>query len=1199
MKILKLDLRAFGPFTDFELDLSGGQEGLHLIYGPNEAGKSSTLRAVEQMLFGIPQRSSDDFIHPYSNLRVGGTIRGRTGSPLSFLRRKGNKATLLADDNRTKLEDALLNACLGGLDRDLFATMFGIGHEQLVRGGQDIVHGHGEIGQLLFAAGSGIADLQKIRERLENRAEELFTRRAQVRQINQKLKALDQAKRALKDASLPAAAWTEHDEALREAQARREKVVAELQELERQNHRLDRIREAQPLIARRRNLRAERDKLGAVPRLPDGFADQRRDAETGLRIARKEQESADEELARIEQELETLAIPEDLLPVADRIQELPQGLGSYRKAQRDLPGLEARHEQLNADAREILRELRPGLNLALADQLRLTSQQRVQVQNLGNRHEALVRQLEQANAQIDEARARLADAERELADLPEDRDGRSLVATIRRIRSQGELEEQHAAAKAELRRLEDQAEVERKRLALWSGTLDQLETLPVPPPETVDRCEADLSETQQRITGLESRIADDRSKRADLDRQIEELRLAGDVPTEDDLLAARRLRDEGWQLVLEAWQNGEPDANRLAEFLERVSTGSEESVAPPERAARWAPRLNEDLAAVYAPLVQRTDELADRLRRESNRVARRAALQAGRDALDQEIGRQDAQLEQASAAHREELSAWHGCWEPSGIEPLSPREMRAWLRQHEALRTKAQGIRAQRLAVDELSRRIAACRHELDQCLEELREDTSSPAKTLAACIDRCQQLADRIAAVSDRRQTLAKTVAQTKGQVDSANLAAQKAQLQLSQWRDQWAAAIEPLGLPPDSSPSIANEVVARTGELLDRLKEATGFAERIEQIGRDSDAFRAQVGDLARQIAPDLAEQSVEQIVEELVRRSRKANEDRQRRQKLLEEQKRHEQHRQTAHQKIEQLSALLAIMCQEAGCTQPEELPQIERNSETAARLEENLASLDDQLVVLAAGASLDAFTAEAESADADDLPGRIEELSQRIERLQAERDELQRRVGQEENALASIDTGAQASEAGESIQDLLAQIAGDVDEYVRFHLAAVVLRDAVQRYQEKNEAPVLQRATELFRHLTLGSFVRLVADFSEQGEKVLMGDRGDGTNPVPLAGMSDGTCDQLYLALRLASLEHYLETHDPVPFIVDDILISFDDRRSVAALEVLAALARKTQIIFFTHHEHLIGLAEEHLPSGELFVHRLPGQRIKSA
>ncbi len=66
---------------------------------------------------------------------------------------------------------------------------------------------------------------------------------------------------------------------------------------------------------------------------------------------------------------------------------------------------------------------------------------------------------------------------------------------------------------------------------------------------------------------------------------------------------------------------------------------------------------------------------------------------------------------------------------------------------------------------------------------------------------------------------------------------------------------------------------------------------------------------------------------------------------------------------------------------------------------------------------------------------------------------------------------------------------------------------------------------------------------------------------------MEGMSDGTTYQLYLALRLASLETYLKNNEPIPFIVDDILMRLDDRRAMAALQVLAELSTKTQVIFF--------------------------------
>jgi uncharacterized protein YhaN len=87
------------------------------------------------------------------------------------------------------------------------------------------------------------------------------------------------------------------------------------------------------------------------------------------------------------------------------------------------------------------------------------------------------------------------------------------------------------------------------------------------------------------------------------------------------------------------------------------------------------------------------------------------------------------------------------------------------------------------------------------------------------------------------------------------------------------------------------------------------------------------------------------------------------------------------------------------------------------------------------------------------------------------------------------------------------------------------------------------------------------------------------------------MSDGTTDQLYLALRLASLEAYLENNEPMPFIVDDILIKFDNDRASASIEVLGELSKKTQVIFFTHHEHLVELAEKSQAQPVLFQHQL--------
>ena len=188
------------------------------------------------------------------------------------------------------------------------------------------------------------------------------------------------------------------------------------------------------------------------------------------------------------------------------------------------------------------------------------------------------------------------------------------------------------------------------------------------------------------------------------------------------------------------------------------------------------------------------------------------------------------------------------------------------------------------------------------------------------------------------------------------------------------------------------------------------------------------------------------------------------------------------------------------------------------------------------------------------------------------------------------------GAAAADLQEEIESRLASVRSDAEQYIRLKLAAIVLHRAVERFRQASQGPVLDRASQLFAELTVGSFAGLRADYDDQGRAVLVGVRSDRKQVVSVSGMSDGTCDQLYLALRLALLETHLDRHAPLPLIVDDILIQFDDDRAAAALRLLEQLSTKTQVIFFTHHQRLVELAERELSPQQYAVHQLSDRRL---
>jgi uncharacterized protein YhaN len=195
------------------------------------------------------------------------------------------------------------------------------------------------------------------------------------------------------------------------------------------------------------------------------------------------------------------------------------------------------------------------------------------------------------------------------------------------------------------------------------------------------------------------------------------------------------------------------------------------------------------------------------------------------------------------------------------------------------------------------------------------------------------------------------------------------------------------------------------------------------------------------------------------------------------------------------------------------------------------------------------------------------------------------------GAEENELRRMTGGSAAAEAAEKVQEALASLRGHVEHYLRVRVAATLLRKEVERYREANQDPLLLRAGELFKALTLGSFHRVRTEVGPDDEPRLVGVRADG-KVVSVDGMSGGSLDQLYLVLRLAALERFMENAEPMPFVVDDILINFDDERARATMDVLLEFSRRTQVLLFTHHSRVREMAEALSSREGVFVHTLP-------
>lgn len=161
MRLRQLDLIRYGKFSDTTLDFGpgGGDTDVTVVFGNNEAGKSTAFAAWLDFLFGLPLKTPAAFRFDRKDLMIGATIQ--TGNETLVLRRTGARRDPLTDDAQRAVSESRLTNLLHGLDLGAYRTRFSLDETVLREGGEEIAKAQGDLGRLLHAGTSGLSGLSQ------------------------------------------------------------------------------------------------------------------------------------------------------------------------------------------------------------------------------------------------------------------------------------------------------------------------------------------------------------------------------------------------------------------------------------------------------------------------------------------------------------------------------------------------------------------------------------------------------------------------------------------------------------------------------------------------------------------------------------------------------------------------------------------------------------------------------------------------------------------------------------------------------------------------------------------------------------------------------------------------------------------------------------------------------------------------------
>ncbi|CCV03103.1 conserved hypothetical protein [Mesorhizobium metallidurans STM 2683] len=1155
MRLRRLDLTRYGKFTDKAIDFgpkpSSGPD-LHIVFGLNEAGKSTALSAYLDLLFGIEERSRYNFLHEYSSMRIGGLLEFEAQT-LAVSRTK-SRSNSLHDAEGRPLSEIAISAHLTGLSRDAYSSMFSLDDETLEAGGKAILESRGDLGKLLFTASAGLGHASDVLAALETEADGLHRKQAQTTEIALLKKRFAEL-RSRKEQIDTLASTFETLEAERvEAQDKYDRSLAERSVLSARLATIDRYVRAAPLLAeikRKASRLAELPDIPSPPRTWSGSVAELIDPDARLRT--RLQANADE-IDRANAKIEAIAVDEALLAISEQVRGLADRKARYASAGMDLPTRKMEVQMLDQTVANSLAALGKS---AEQDPSRLILPAFVvgTLRNMVEQRSGITASLrmarDEAAAALDGLNAARGRVGEERA-VPEPARAR-LIAAVSQAKASS-----HTREITEARALEDERQTRlagaMRRLQPWSGDADALSKISVPSLTQMAAWKTLAASLQKDKAVLSERLTEHEQNRVSTSSRLAAVRDAADLADDDTAAATRRERDE-------AWRNHRADlrAETADVFATVLARDDHVGAARLSRAGELA-----DLRAIKQKAAE-TEAAVERISCQLAGVEKRAEMASAEvketakalleDCQEQTLDLLIGLLDERIAARADALAAWDAI---VLARVKIERETAEGERIHLGLASALQSV--------------------------GIASEAGETLEVMAVAADR---FLDRQAKVDAEQAEALRSVAAKEEELAARRLAVEIAERREEAWQAEVKETLKGTWLEEGIVGTGLGSVLDQLSELSKALQDRESMRIRIRKMEADRTAFAEEVARLGAQAGERPSDEAPEQVSVRLTERLEQAERACEARANLLLD----------VHNLQDVREALNAEFAAHETTKQEvldafgvKTLPEVvERDEQLRERdgLQSAVAKLEERLTIELASNDFIQAQSLLEGQDVDGLA--IEKAE--VERRLADLDEsLQQQLVRRTRATDKLDAIGGDSAVARIDADrrtVLLEIEEKAVRYIELKLGVMSAASALRVYRERHRSGMMSEASDAFALITRGQYTGLTTQPVKGGE-VLIATQRDGQSKVADA-LSKGARFQLYLALRLAGYYEFAKLRHAVPFIADDIMETFDHLRSEEVFRLFGEMASVGQVIYLTHHQHLCDIARVVIPN--VAIHEL--------
>lgn len=1148
IRLRRLSLDLFGGFTGKQFDFGPrrdvGTPDFHVIYGPNEAGKTTTMEGYLRLLYGFPHREPYDFLHQRKNLRVSGVL-DIDGTETAFTRLPTRDPSL-RDAHGREFPNSALHAHLGGLSEEDYRNLLCLDDLTIEKGGEEITRAKGDIGRLLFSAAAGISELSDVLDKVREEADGLYRKRASSTQLAALKKEHAEVERQIRELDVSASQYRGLKKAADDALLEEAQVSKRRKELFAAKAQLDARIKALPVLGEIGLLDGQLADFSTWPAQLDV------DPEDLVRMLTR-QTTARSDIAKLSDELEGLR--SDLAAIEHHPEHL-----SLTQVLENLDALRSRYATADLDLdrrRKALEQVLADMGLAARD-LGAPDGFDPKVLVLSS---ATLTELEQARERMRDAEAAVTREQDEVAAIDEKIE--AAKDQLRRLGSEESasvdfaevlerfdvdtLSARHAAASEALKTARRNRRTALDALTIKGQSFDALPTCSLTM-EEADILLGDVQEITQRHETLVRELESVRLEIAERDARIAQIRAMDGLVDDDETRGIRAGRDDLWKAHRSSMTNQSADAFEGA--MARVDTAMD---------------LRLSQAADLGTLRQQERDLAA------------AKAKAG------SVAQQVSALEQARNAILERLA---GASTEAGLETtLAPDTFVSWLRKLElASRADTELRRLQ----DEHEETFKKADRLIQVLSEHIRRDTPEFDELVAVAKT---NLAAQRTHQENLRSAKARVDELTRDRTKRADkLAAFEADASNARrdWVERVAAA-----LPKGLDSGFFEASLQPLQDLREHDKERVALERQVSSMEDDQTQFSEKVQKLVERVA-SIPTGSPLSDYDALKAMSEQAMDAQEKARDLNERIKACGVSLAEAQKVLDDIDLAVAELARvfpegidtsslgalrQAVSTATGVISDRARRSDLEHTLTSHLdlESLEDARAVLS-GATQTGLQAELDEIGAD-LDG--------IEGLYKGAIEARTSATQ---ALRAIGGDAEVALLVERKTTLELEMQDVALRHLELSLGHRLAEAAIRRYRDAHRSAMMQATETAFSQLTNGAYSKLQTQIDGAAETLLALDASGMAKQAQ--DMSKGTRFQLYLALRAAAYEQLADQGAALPFFCDDIFETFDEERTRSACRVMERVGRRGQAIYLTHHQHVVDIARE-VCGDSVQLHRIAG------